>query len=80
MKYTLYSNRKCFNCGNRYNVWITPDLYPGSREREDIKCPCCDSIEGYIKTSGTVLTEKADSVGPYYRVRVTPIKQSCKSC
>ena len=52
--------RKCKNCGKEYAVSIIGDTMPGCKEREDIKCPYCYHLDGYITTGGCVRTYGVD--------------------
>ena len=51
--------RTCGHCGQQYFVENRMDCYPGCREREEIACPHCGKIDGYMKTSGVPYTSKA---------------------
>ena len=50
--------RTCGHCGQQYFVENRMDCYPGCREREEIICPHCGEIDGYMKTSGVPHTSK----------------------
>jgi hypothetical protein len=52
--------RICTKCRGRYVVHNDGDCYPGGKEREEIYCPCCSHLDGYLTTSGRVRTEKLE--------------------
>lgn len=50
--------RSCQNCGKKYVVFNEGDCYPGGKEKEEIYCPWCRSLEGTQITSGHIRTQK----------------------
>ena len=44
--------RTCGHCGKKYMVENHGDCYPGCKEKEEIVCPHCKEIDGYMTTSG----------------------------
>ena len=50
----------CRKCGQRYIVHNDGDCYPGGKEREEIYCPNCSHLNGYLMTSGRVRTEQVE--------------------
>ena len=51
------NNTICGKCGNGFHWSNRGDIYEGSKEKEDINCPHCGSVNGSIITSGYVHTE-----------------------
>lgn len=49
---------KCRDCGRDFIVRITTMGCPGCKEKEEIECPYCHSINGTRMTDGFVETFK----------------------
>ena len=52
--------RTCSACGKTYEVTIIGDTRPGCREREEIICPSCGHVDGYVFTGGVPRTTVVD--------------------
>ncbi len=44
--------RTCNKCGKEFEVRNEGDMFPGGREKEELRCPYCHAINGYMMTSG----------------------------
>ena len=53
--------RICKHCGKKYSVENRSDCFPGGKEREEIFCPNCGKIDGYMMTSGYPFTQKEEA-------------------
>ena len=53
--------RICKHCGKKYSVENQSDCFPGGKEREEIFCPNCGKIDGYMRTSGYPFTQKGEA-------------------
>ncbi len=51
---------KCSHCGKPYHVQEAPMGVPGGKDKEEIFCPWCHQIDGYMMTDGFVRTEKIE--------------------
>ncbi len=52
--------RICKHCGKKYSVENRSDVFPGGKEREEIICPHCGKIDGYMMTSGYPYTQEEE--------------------
>ena len=52
--------RICNHCGKKYSVENRNDRFPGGKEKEEIICPHCGEIDGYMMTSGYPYTQKEE--------------------
>lgn len=48
--------RTCKECGRQFEVRNEGDMFPGGKDKEEIYCPHCHTINGSIMTSGKVAT------------------------
>lgn len=52
--------RTCGKCGKMYSVSNDGDRWPGGKDREEIICPHCGHVDGYMMTSGFPRTFKEE--------------------
>lgn len=52
--------RTCNHCGKKYSVENQGDMFHGGKEREEIICPHCGKIDGYMMTSGYPYTQEEE--------------------
>lgn len=49
---------ECIDCGKKFTVTETGNIWPGGKDTEFIFCPYCHATNGSIRTSGFVRTQK----------------------
>ena len=52
------NNAKCKKCNNSFQWSNRGDIYPGGKDKEDVVCPYCGSVDSSIMTSGYIYTQK----------------------
>jgi len=52
------NNKICKECKHEFQWSNRDDIFPGGKDKEDIVCPYCGSIDGSIMTSGYIHTQK----------------------